>query len=153
MTGQAQIAHSCGLDLLYYNETFWMSDAAPWKREMKDLADQARGDVLVAGYGLGLIHRYLNRNPEVRTVTTVEICGGVIAACMKRYGWVHGRIVIGDFATVPIKGQFDTVIGDTWADATIEYLDLYREFWQRARLIVREGGSILAWRSDVMDKL
>src|SRR3989338_8960432 len=62
----------------------------------KEVADQAFGDVLVAGYGFGIVTKFLLDNSKVTSVVTVEKYGAVIDK-MKEFGPLSGDIVIGDF--------------------------------------------------------
>ena len=85
--------------------------------EHKWLLDNATGDVLVGGLGIGMCHTMLMDNPNVTSVTIIEIAQEVIDLV-----WEHCHkdetfnVVLGDFETwVPPEGTtFDTVWGDSW---------------------------------------
>ena len=144
----ATITSTQGIRVLYHSETFWMSDARKHDHAMKDLADQAHGHVLVGGYGLGLVQRHLVNNPRVASVLTAEINCDVIRAVLDDDGWIWGRVWIGDFFAYEPGNLFDTVIGDTWADATDEYRDEFERFKLRAPRLIKPGGTVLAWTGD-----
>tara|TARA_R100000988_G_scaffold88691_1_gene51751 strand:+ start:252 stop:800 length:549 start_codon:yes stop_codon:yes gene_type:complete len=87
-----------------YNEHQWL-----W--------DNATGDVLIGGLGLGMIHQALIDNPNVTSVTIIELEQDVADLV-----WEHCakddtfNLVIADFETwtPPAGSSFDTVWGDTW---------------------------------------
>ena len=87
-----------------YNEHQWL-----W--------DNATGDVLVGGLGIGMIHQKLIDNPNVTSVTIIEISQDVIDLV-----WEHCAkddtftLILDDFETwVPPEGTtFDTIWADTW---------------------------------------
>ena len=145
---QATITNTQGIRILYHSETFWMSDARKHDLAMRSLAARARGDVLVGGYGLGLVQRHLVNNPRVTSVLTAEINCDVIRAMLEEDGWIWGKIWIGDFYSYEPASLFDTVIGDTWADATDEYREEFKAFRELAPRLVKPGGPVLAWTGD-----
>lgn len=81
------------------------------------LWDNATGDVLIGGLGIGFVHTKLMDNPNVTSVTIVEISQDVIDLV-----WGHCEkddtfsVVLDDFETyTPPEGtSFDTVWCDTW---------------------------------------
>ena len=95
-----------------YNEHQWL-----W--------DNATGDVLVGGLGLGTIHQALIDNPNVTSVTIVELEQDVVDLV-----WEHCpkdatfTLVVADFETwTPLEGSsFDTVWADSWVwDNSLTY--------------------------------
>ena len=81
---------------MFVNRYLWMWDTPQEKELQEDLAKQAFGDVLVAGYGLGLVQKYLLNNKKVKTITTVELYKEVIEK-MKRIEKIRGEVIIGDY--------------------------------------------------------
>lgn len=139
-----------GHHVLYHTAEFWMTDTRGNVQEMAELAARSWGDVLIGGYGLGVLHRFLLENPAVDSITTVEYEQGVISECLRVFGWVHGQVLLGDFLDIELyRGrQWDTVIGDLWADATEEWNWLFDAFCDIAPDLVRPGGTILAWKEQ-----
>ena len=107
----------------------------PEEREaQKQIAEQAFGDVLVAGYGLGVVQELLIDNPNVISVTTVEISPEVLAANQKAGRGLKGEIVVGDFLSYESDILYDCVVGDIWIDITPRDEDLltYKKFKEKA---------------------
>ncbi|MBU2635096.1 class I SAM-dependent methyltransferase [Patescibacteria group bacterium] len=120
----------------------------PIEREIqKNIAIQAFGDVLVAGYGLGIVQEYLIKNPKVKSLLTIEKLKEVVVLAEKNYGRIYGNIEIGDFFTYSPKRQFDCVIGDIWEEITSECLKDYKEFESKAKNLLKPNGRIFAWGS------
>lgn len=98
-------------------DLLWFTDEP---RQMYALAEiglfRARGNVVVGGLGLGLIHSFLRHNPSVTHITTIER-----ARELETLVWPHlktrGHLIIGDFYTVlpelaRVGVEVDTIITD-----------------------------------------
>lgn len=94
-----------------------MQDSEAEYNEHQWLWDNATGDVLVGGLGLGVCHQPLIDNPDVTSVTIIELEQDVVDLvwddCVKDDTF---SIVVADFETwsPPEGSSFDTVWGDTW---------------------------------------
>ena len=94
-----------------------MQDSQAEYNEHQWLWDNATGDVLVGGLGLGMIHQALIDNPNVKSVTIIESEQDVVDLV-----WEHCAkddsftLVVADFETwnPPEDSSFDTVWADTW---------------------------------------
>ena len=71
--------HYCGSDepldtytVLFNPHHNIMQDTTREYREHEDFLNDAHGDIIVAGLGLGMIHQSLIDNPNVKSVTIVE---------------------------------------------------------------------------------
>ena len=102
-----------------------MQDSEAEYNEHRWLLDNATGDVLVGGLGIGMCHTMLMDNPDVTSVTIIEIAQEVVDLV-----WEHCdkddtfTVILDDFETwVPPEGTtFDTVWGDSWIfDNTMSY--------------------------------
>ncbi len=122
-------------------------------KAQKEIAVQAFGDVLVAGYGLGVVQRYLTKNPKVKSVTTVELLEDVITKTKKVYGKTYGQIEIGDFYKYPEDKKYDVVVGDIWEDVVPVSLRKYKRFKRKADKLTKPKGKILAWGKDFFEYL
>ena len=58
----------------------WMTDEPPFTWSLEYFADQSRGNVLVAGLGLGIVVHQLVNNQQVESITVVEREKDVIKA-------------------------------------------------------------------------
>jgi len=148
-----EIKDQKGHKFLWINDYLWMWDIPVERKAQKDIADEAHGDVLVAGYGLGLVQKYLLENENVNSVVTVEKMPRVIDECLKVYGKTYGGIKIGDFFNYASTGSFDCVIGDVWEDIIPESLEDYKKFKNKATDLLKEDGKILAWGGDYFEYL
>jgi len=81
---------------LFLDDYLWMWDLPHEQELQRDIASQAFGDVLVAGYGFGIVSKYLSENPRVTSVTTTEKYQEIIDK-MREFGPIYGKIVIADF--------------------------------------------------------
>lgn len=110
----------------YDNHTVLIKDACPMPimqdsqaeyNEHQWLWDNATGDVLIGGLGIGMVNQALIDNPDVTSVTIVEleqdVADLVWAHCAKDDTFT---LVMADFETwaPPAGSSFDTVWGDTW---------------------------------------
>ena len=106
-----------------------MQDSEAEYNEHQWLWDNAKGDVLIGGLGLGMCHQPLIDNPNVTSVTIVELEQDVVDLV-----WEHCTkdgsftLVVGDFETwePPEGSSFDTVWGDSWIFDNTLSLPAYR---------------------------
>ncbi len=150
------------VEFLKYNNSYsflwidgylWMWDT-PQERELqKELAENSHGDVLVVGYGLGIVQAYLEKNPNVKSVTSVEKYEEVIQKCKKEFGEVTGEVIITDFYDLLEDKKYDCVIGDIWPDINAKFLKDYLDFKEKSGKILKKGGKILAWGEDYFEYL
>lgn len=120
-------------------------------KNQQELATQAYGNVLCAGYGLGLLQRLLFQNKRVDSVLSIEILEGVIRECERVYGKIHGDVIIGDFYEYNTSRKFDCVIGDNWIDQSLRDIESYKRFKIKAKTLIEDGGKVLAWGMDYME--
>ncbi len=138
---------------LWINDYLWVWDIPVERRYQKQIALEAHGDVLVAGYGLGMVQEYLIKNPNVTSVVTVEKMPEVIDVCRKFYDKIHGKTEIGDFFDYPENGKFDCVIGDVWEEILPEFLDDYKKFKTKALRLLKKDGKYLGWGQEYFEYL
>lgn len=138
---------------LWINDYLWMWDIPVEREYQRQIASKAYGDVLVAGYGLGLVQEYLLKNPSVTSVVTIEKIPEVITECRKFYDTIHGGVEIGDFFDYSEEKRFDCVIGDAWEEILPEFLADYEKFKEKAGKLVKKDGKILAWGQDYFEHL
>ncbi len=147
-----EILEQKGHRFMWIDDYLWMWDLSYEKDSQKDIADQAFGDVLVAGYGFGIVTKFLLENPKVTSVITVEKYQEVIDK-MKEYGQIYGDIIIDDFDDIDEERKFDCVVGDIWADIDKKFLDDYMNFKNKAQKLLKPKGVILGWGKDYFEYL
>lgn len=157
---RVEILEQKGYDFLWVDDGIgpylWMWDVPEERKAQQVLADQAYGDVLVAGYGLGIVQKYLCENPNVKSVLTVEKYSQVIAACHNHYGKLYGKYDIGDFNTWDKKfpwRKYDCVVGDIWKDIIPEALEDYKKFKASALRHLKPDGKIIARGQEFFEYL
>jgi len=152
---RVEILEQKGYHFLWINNgggpELWMWDVPSEVEDQKEIAGQAYGEVLVAGYGMGVVQSFLLANPQVKTVTTVEISPEVIEECQRVFGQVHGQIVVGDFYDYDTNKRFDCVVGDIWIDQAGRNLEEYKQFKQKAASLLKPDGKVLGWGSDYFE--
>jgi len=150
-----EILEQHGYHFLWIDDQLWMWDIPDESKYQKVIADQACGNVLVAGYGLGVIQKYLEQNPKVKSVHTIELYQGVIDVCREHFGEIYGSHSIGDFFELcPADvNNIDCVVGDVWVDIVPESLAAYCEFKEVALSVVEDKDKIFAWGQDFFEYL
>ncbi len=150
---KVEILTQNGYNFLWIAGYLWMWDIPIEQTIQKNIAKEAYGEVLVVGYGLGLVQKYLMQNKRVVSVTTVEISSEVLDACKKRYGKVYGNVHLADFYNYATLAKFDCIIGDIWEDIIPEALGEYKKFKNKALSLLELDGKILAWGKDYFEYL
>ncbi|MBU1730170.1 hypothetical protein KJ557_01250 [Patescibacteria group bacterium] len=137
---------------LFLDDYLWMWDLPHEQELQRDIANQAFGEVLVAGYGFGIVTKFLLENSNVTSVTTVEKYPEVIDK-MKEFGSIYGNIIIHDFNHLTEDKKYDCVVGDIWAEIDARYLNDYVKFKNKAQKLVKPNGLILGWGKDYFEYL
>lgn len=157
---KAEILQQKGYNFLWFDDELWMYDIPGGLQVQQCIADQAFGDVLVAGYGLGVLQRMLIENSAVGQVVTVEKNIEVVDLCKARFGELYGQVIIEDFyefipsvAKVNHIDEYDCVIGDIWLEIHPMYLEQYKKFVMKAELLKKIDGKILAWGQEYYESL
>ncbi len=151
---RVEILEQKGNKFLWIDNYLCMWDVLPEKKLQYKIATESSGDVLVAGYGLGIVQEYLMNNPNVNSVMTIEKFKEVIEA-NEKYDIIHGDHIIGDFYESVLHSsiKFDCIIGDIWEDIVPEQLSNYKKFKEKAWLNLKPNGKILAWGKDYYEYL
>jgi hypothetical protein len=157
---KVEIIQQKGHNFLWIDDYLWMWDIPAERKCQKELADQAFGKVLVVGYGLGIIQKYLLMNHDVvgKFLLTIEKNKQVIEECCKVYGQIYGGIIIKDFFKYKTDEKFTCIIGDIWEDILPEGLENYKKFKKKAEELIAPSldgreGKILAWGQDYFEYL
>lgn len=151
---KVEIIQMKGNNFLWINDYLWMWDIKAEKEAQRRLAKPAYGDVLVAGYGLGLVQKFLLENENVSSVTTIELTKKVIDENIRVFGKVHGEVIIGDFFDYnPSDNKFDCVIGDICDDIFPEYLPDYKKIKAHSANLLKPNGKLLQWGGDYFEYL
>lgn len=160
---------------LTINGTLFMTDTGHERFSSLPLIDNARGNVLVSGLGLGMVIPPLVRKPEVKRVYVVEKEYDVIALIVPllteffrpeeptlsaRRWWKKLHVTQGDAwtwnpydKTVEAGTKFDTIFHDIWATFGPELLPEFRKLKRRYRKWLAKDGWMGCWAEETCRQL
>ncbi len=122
--------------------TLVMSDTPDEHRDHSSAIYKAKGRVLIAGLGIGMVANEMLKKPEVEHLTVIEVSEEVIALTGPHLKALHGdrlTIVHADiFTYTPPKGElYDTIWFDVWdyicEDNLAQMEKLHRKYARRKR--------------------
>lgn len=130
-----------------------MTDTQMEKRTNLGFMSKAKGRVLVAGLGIGMILHRLLEKPEVTEVTVIEKYGDVIRIVAETLPEVPGKALVHVCADIfewkPAKGEkFDTVYFDIWPDICTDNLKEITKLKRRFARFLTPNGWMGAWCED-----
>jgi len=141
---------------LYVGDSLMMSNTPAEQRTNFGVVRNSRGDVLIAGLGIGMILVPILEKREVKTVTVVEASRDVIELVEPSIRKVKGgkklRVVEASiFDWQPPKDQkYDCIYFDIWATISTDTLKemerLHRKFGRRKA----PGGWMDSWKKDFL---
>lgn len=106
---------------LLVNNYIMMSDTDMERRTNREFIDNANGDVLIAGLGIGLIIYNIQEKKEVKSITVVEINKDVIDLIQPHFPNI--KIINEDIFNYQPKQKFDTIYFDIWPDISTDNLN------------------------------
>lgn len=126
-----------------------MSDSYNERLTNFQLLDQARGAVLVAGLGLGMVLHPLRANPLVTSLTVLEVHPDVIALIQPTLPPGIDVIEADAFTWSPPAGvKFDTIYFDIWPHITGDNYPDMKRLTTRARRWRQRGAWVGCWMKD-----
>ena len=149
---KVEILEQKGHKFLWIDDYLWMWDTYPERQVQYKIATEANGDVLFAGYGLGIAQEYIENNPNVDSLITIEQTMDVIRA-NEKYDRIYGEYIIGDFFKIKLDEKFDCIVGDIWEEVLPNGLKNYKLFKEKALTMLKPNGKILAWGKDYFEYL
>jgi len=150
---EVEILQQKGFNFLWIDNELVMWDIPVERKAQREIAEQSFGEILIAGYGLGVVQQYLTENPRVRSILTIERLEEVVRKAERVYGRVYGNVEIGNFFGYNSGRRFDCVIGDIWKDIVPESLVDYKRFKQKAQTLLKPNGRILTWGQEFFEYL
>lgn len=133
-----------------YREQVWMTDAEYEWRSNREFVREARGDILIAGLGLGFIVHPIVKSSDVKSVTILERNADVIALVSPSIKSKKVSIVQTDARTwTPPKRSYDVIYFDIWPHVPNEddKADIVA-LKKRYRSAMRKGCWMRAWCED-----
>lgn len=136
---------------LFVGHTLMMSDTQMERRTNQEFVRQARGNVLIAGLGVGMILVPILKKPEVKTVLVVEKYQDVIDLVAPSFKEAidDDRLVIlrEDVLKMELEEDwcFDTIYFDIWPSICGDNLPEMKELHGRFKPCLNRGGWMESW--------
>lgn len=145
MHGQALSAET--YTRLFVDGQLWMTDAEFECRTNNAFVWEAKGDVLIAGLGLGLILNPVLKKESVTSVTVLEISPDVVAMIGPLYQHSKLTVIHADVKVWSLpKRSFDFIYFDIWADVpNSDNREEITALKRRYRASLKTGGRTRAW--------
>lgn len=133
------------------SEEVMMSNTQFEYRTNVGFVQNARGHVLIAGLGLGMILRPLAANPNVKSITVIEKDPDVIALVAPHYADLEQLAIIqGDIFKHECIRTYDWALFDIWPTTTPDNLTEMHALRWRFRAHVSNS---VCWAEDVCRKM
>ena len=135
---------------LHVNGTLMMSDTSMERRTNYEFVKNARGDVMIAGLGIGLILENIKekvKSGEVKSITIYEKYQDVIDLVYPKYNDMPLKVICQDIMEYkPSKDEkYDTLYFDIWPDICTDNLNDIAILHQRWKNHKRKGGWMDSW--------
>ncbi|MCX6709928.1 MAG: hypothetical protein NTV63_03190 [Candidatus Woesearchaeota archaeon] len=108
---------------------------------------KSRGNVLIGGLGLGLIALFVEKKPEISSITIVEKHPEIIELILSQIKF-ESKVLIehSDIFNFAPKERYDTVYIDIWNDVCRTNYDEMKELKRKYSRCLNESGFIACWR-------
>lgn len=146
---------------LKIGNVLWMSDTDDERAWNQDVLQRSRGDVLIAGLGLGMVVLPIIEKAAVNSVTVIERNADVVALVRPHLeafaapgSAVKLKIVVADinkWRPQPLgrsRRLFDAIYFDIWPDICTDYLDDMKILHATFRPFLRRGGWVGSWQYE-----
>jgi hypothetical protein len=129
-----------------------MTDAEFEIRTNWDFDYNAKGNVLIAGLGIGLILGNVLKKESVKSVLVIEKSVDVVRLVYPTYDCEKLTVLWGDiFSFLPLPGEkYDTIYFDIWPNICGDYYKEIVDLKKRFRKYLAKGGWMHAWCEDRM---
>jgi len=132
-----------------------MSDTRNEQRTNTAVIREARGRVLIAGLGIGMVVVPIARKPEVSSIAIVEKSPDVIALVAPHLlKATQGKLQVIEadiFEWKPAKGSsYDAIYFDIWANICTDNLDGMGKLHRRFCHYRSKGGWMDSWERDLL---
>lgn len=136
-------------------DTVWMSDTAMEQEAMRPASIAARGDVLIAGLGLGLLPTMMKmHNKKVKSVTILEREQDVANLVYDHIKTRKTRLLVCDAKDYfyDADRKYDFIFIDIWGAFITPLKE--GELWSaQAHLCLKEGGKVRFWMQELHERI
>jgi len=122
-----------------------MSDTNMEKETNMTFLEKSKGDVLIAGLGIGLILIPLFKNPKVKSITVIEKEKDVIDLVENQLNLEKVKIQQEDIFTYVPNKKYDTIYFDIWPTIGDNFYEM-SELLEKFLPFLTNEGWINAWR-------
>ncbi len=131
----------------------WMSDVPMEQETYVRALEEARGDVLECGLGIGMFTHFASKKDEVKTITVIEKERDVIKLVYSKIKNPKTSYVISDMLDYLImtKERYDMIHVDIWADIT-NYKKML-PISEVARRKLKPNGTVVCWLDESLRKI
>lgn len=130
-----------------------MSDTWLERYTNAELLQQASGDILIAGLGIGLVVVPLCNNDKVWHVTVVESNLDVVHLVLPYINHTKLSLVVADIFTWNPEQKYDTIYFDIWATICGDNYPETKELHKRYKKWLKNGGWMQSWLRDEVRRL
>jgi hypothetical protein len=139
---------------LHVNKELMMSDTDMERRSNADFIRAAKGTVLIAGLGIGLVLKNMLDKPEVTSVVVIEKYQDVIDLVGPKFNNPKLQIICADIDEwLPAPGtKFDTIYFDIWPDINEDNYKHIKKLHARFRKFKAPDGWLDSWMREFLKK-
>ena len=110
-----------------------MSDTYLERSTNNEVCQQANGNVLIAGLGIGLILTRILPKPEVTTVTVIEKSQAIIDLVAAHHAHPKLQVLLGDVFEYEAPQRYDTIYFDIWPNISGDNYEATKDLHKRYR--------------------
>lgn len=133
-----------------HGETFGWIMSRRWERiAYHSMAQEATGDILMGGLGIGWEPWFLNEDPNVTSITVVEMKPDIITLSSPVLADKNKVTIIEDRVLhhmINTRNTYDTIYFDIFENNPVNFPDEVRILTNAANQILNPDGKVIFWR-------
>ena len=131
-----------------------MSDTQMERDSNKEVVERARGNVLIAGLGLGLVLKPILAKSSVETVLVIEKHKDVIALVAPAFKDDEKLTIMREdiYTWEPPARHFDTIYFDIWPNISTDNLKGIHRLHRRFKPALRAKGWMESWMREDLEE-
>jgi len=135
---------------LHVNGELMMSDTAMERISNTNIVNEARGKVLIAGLGIGLIIQAMLEKEEVTEILVIEKYQDVIDLVKPKFNNPKLKIVCADIFKYIPASKYDIIYFDIWPIINTENLEEIETLENKYTPFLNENGFMDSWLKDYL---